>query len=628
MSSDEVKVFAPDPAPPRKGRRLFQLSVRTLLVAIVLVPIAVSIGLAATIVLHQSSIRHQAVTANQSTRVLDSLLRSRAAIDAEYLSSVEVVVAQVNHLSGTELDSLLGIDVQANLTADRRANDHQAVFAPKGPLAGLYGQLVRLRASIDAGGAPVDRVETFFNELGTMIDQRWQGTFGQLSNDSDSSATRGRLAALDLSFTASTAGLAEDPLVESLLTTTATSAQVEGLVVDRQEFDAAVLGFPNGLGPKAAATWTALAHDPLTKLFSSAAVLAISVGIGHETPPYATDVTALAGIAKSEAALVTSLTDLVLASSADLRATTASQISSATRTLEITFVSMLLLVVLAVGAVLSLGAAIRRPLTRIAAAAQSVRAGEFELPLLDESGPKELALASTAFNEMSSTLGAVQTQAMALARGDLEATALQRPLPGRTGEALQSALNELQTSVRLREAQREVLHEQATRDSLTGLLNRGAALEALQLDLARVRRDGDALTLAVLFIDLDNLKKINDTFGHEGGDAALETVAESLRATTRASDVVARFGGDEFIVGCLGETGSESPRLLAARICARVASTEIHIHGRRSKLGCSIGGAVFLPSDHTIEALIKRADDALYLAKANGRGQVRWSEPE
>jgi diguanylate cyclase (GGDEF)-like protein len=598
------------------------------LVVVVLVPIAVSVGLATTIVLHQSSIRHQAATDEESTKVLDSLLRSRAAIDAEYLDSVEVVVAQANHVSGAELDALLGVDVQANLTANRRANNHLAVFEPKGLLTTHFGQLVNLRGRIDAGRTSLNRVETFFNEIGSMIDTRWQATFDRLANGSESSATRGRLAALDLSFTASTSGLAEDPLVESLLTTAATSAQVEGLIADHQEFDASVFVFPNGLGPKAIVAWTTLAHDPLTKRFSAATQLAISVGLGHETPPYATDVTALSGIAKSEAALVTSLTDLVLASSADLRTTTATQANSATRTLDLTFLSMLLLILISVGAVLSLGAAIRRPLARIAAAAQSVQAGEFELPRLDETGPKELALASTAFNEMSSTLRAVQTQAMALARGDLEAPALQRPLPGRTGVALQSALNELQTSVRLGEAQREVLYEQATRDSLTGLLNRGAALEALQLDLARVRRDEDVLTLAVLFIDLDDLKKINDLFGHEGGDAALQTVAESLRATTRASDVVARFGGDEFIVGCLGDRSSESPVLLAARICARVSSSEIQVHGRKSKLGCSIGGAVSMASDHTIEVLIERADDALYVAKTNGRGQVHWSGSE
>jgi hypothetical protein len=100
------------------------------LVVVVLVPIAVSVGLAASIVLHQSSIRHQATADDESTRVLDSLLRSRAAIDAEYLDSVEVVAAQANHVSGAELDALLGVDVQENLAVNRRANNHLAVFEP------------------------------------------------------------------------------------------------------------------------------------------------------------------------------------------------------------------------------------------------------------------------------------------------------------------------------------------------------------------------------------------------------------------------------------------------------------------------------------------------------------------
>jgi diguanylate cyclase (GGDEF)-like protein len=162
------------------------------------------------------------------------------------------------------------------------------------------------------------------------------------------------------------------------------------------------------------------------------------------------------------------------------------------------------------------------------------------------------------------------------------------------------------------------------RDSLTGLLNRGAALEALDIDLARARRSAGALELAVLFIDLDELKQINDSLGHDGGDEAIVAVAEALRATTRATDVIARFGGDEFVVGWLGERGSEGPALLARRICTLVSNSVVESEGSSRKLGCSIGVAVSEPHDRTVESLIERADHALYEAKASGRGQVRW----
>ena len=353
------------------------------------------------------------------------------------------------------------------------------------------------------------------------------------------------MTAVGSAFSAFTSGLSvvnltQDGSLELLLTTPGTPAELQSLIVTHQQFEESVSGFPAGLGPKAAAAWKALADNKLNANLSEYVALAIRVALNHEKPPFATNAPAIGGIAKSEVQFETSLTSLVLASSADLRAATTDQANSATGTLYLLFFSMLLLILAAIAGVLLLSGAIRRPLASLVVVAKSVRAGELDLPELDESGPKELSLAAGAFNEMSATLRAVQTQAIALAAGDLDDPSLQSLLPGRTGGALQSALSELQTSVREREARREELNERATRDFLTGLLNREAALEALELDLARVRRSGGQLVLAVLFIDLDELKKINDSFGHDRGDWALRGIAGALRATTRASDVVAQ----------------------------------------------------------------------------------------
>ena len=109
---------------------------------------------------------------------------------------------------------------------------------------------------------------------------------------------------------------------------------------------------------------------------------------------------------------------------------------------------MLLLLLAVIGSVLAFGRAVRRPLAQIASALKSVQAGELEFPALDQTGPREISLASEAFNEMSSTLRAVQAQAIALSKGEFDDPVLQRPLPGQTGAALQSALNKLQVSVR------------------------------------------------------------------------------------------------------------------------------------------------------------------------------------
>jgi diguanylate cyclase (GGDEF)-like protein len=294
-----------------------------------------------------------------------------------------------------------------------------------------------------------------------------------------------------------------------------------------------------------------------------------------------------------------------------------------TEELIVDLLATALLLIVALGSALLLTRAVGRPLARIVSAAGAVRAGDFDLPPLDESGPKELALAAGAFNEMSSTLRAVETHAVALAENDLDNPVLRSRLPGRTGRALQGALDRLHQSMSASEEQRELLHERATHDSLTGLLNRGAAVEALGRDLARARRGGQAV--ALLFIDLDRLKVINDTFGHEGGDAAIRAVAAALQATTRQGDIVARLGGDEFVVGCLGAPDKAGPSRLAERIRESVSATVIDVGAHHVNIGCSIGIALSEPSDVDVDSLMNRADQALYLAKAEGRGGVRWA---
>lgn len=496
--------------------------------------------------------------------------------------------------------------------------------------ASYKARLVSLRHSFDRGTATAPEIETFFNTLASRIDTLWIGEFRRLSSSVDAEGTStvdDRVTAVGSSFSAFTSGLrevnlTEDGSMELLLTTPGTPRELQSLIESHQQFGASVVGFPDGLGPKATEAWNALVSNNLTAKLNGYVALAITVGLDHEKPPFATNAPGIGGIAKSEVEFEESLTNLVLASSADLRSATSAQASSSTRSLFLLLFFMLMLILAAIGGVLVLGRAIRRPLARLVVVAESVRSGELDLPELDESGPKELSLAAAVFNEMSATLRAVQAQAIALAVGDLNDPVLHDPLPGRTGGALQSALSELQISVREREAQREVLNERATRDFLTGLLNREAALEALELDLARVQRGDGQLVLAVLFIDVDELKNINDSLGHDKGDWALRGVTHALRATTRASDVVARFGGDEFLVGWLGNVGSDAPALLGARIAEHVSRLVVRADDRSLKLGCSIGVALSDPGDVTVQTLIERADRALYVAKENGRGRV------
>jgi diguanylate cyclase (GGDEF)-like protein len=616
----------------RPRRRIFPLSIQASLVVVVLIPLVIAVGLASTVVLRQTSVRRQAMIDRQSSLVLDSLLRARVDVDAEYVPSAAILAVSTFHISIEKIDALLGVDFQANLVSARSAVDRQPIFGATGALAAKYAELVTLRHAIDQGTTTAGAVEAFFDELGATIDARWQNTFSRLvkvTAPSASATTKQSLAALGASFDAFTSGLAEESLqgggaLEAMLVSGSTPAEVESLIIAHQRYESSVGDFPGALGPKGGAAWEALNRSKLVASFSNDVHLATVAGLAHTAPPFGSDPAAIGGIGRSEVAWDTSLINLVLASSADLRLAIAEQATAATHALYLTFLFMLVLILAAIGAVVVLGRAVRRPLARIVAAATSVREGELEFPPLDESGPRELSLAAQAINAMSSTLRAVQGQAIALSEGDLNNPVLERSLPGRTGTALQAAINELHLSVRTAESQREVLTERATRDSLTGLLNRGAALEALELHLASAYRSQGQLALTVFFIDLDDLKLINDTLGHDGGDAAIKAVADALRVTTRSSDVLGRFGGDEFVVGWLGTRGSDAPALLAERISAYVANSELEGNGHLLTLACSIGAAVSEPDDDDVEEIIGKADQALYIAKSTGRGQVRW----
>jgi diguanylate cyclase (GGDEF)-like protein len=616
-------------SPNRRGlrKRFLPLSLRASLVLILLAPIAATVGFASATAVGRWSSRNEAVTARTATLELDALMTARAAIADEDVPTAAIVYAAAYHVSPAVLDSLLGIDFEAELAAARQMVDRQTVLRTTPSLEGDYAELMSLRSAEAQGKVSYAAVQAFFGKFGSAVDASWLSSFATLSRQVDASAPlaiRNSLNVLRSAFTAFTAGLQQTTFAVDVLTTPSTTAQVEGLIVATEQFASSVQGFPGQLGPRGAAAWEALSHSPQVSRYNASVQVAIQVGLRHEAPPYATNLKAHAGVFTASVERAAALTTLVLAAAADLLAASAVQEAAATGGLVADLGLMALLLVVALGGVALLSRAAGQPLARIVSAAGAVRAGDFDLAPLDESGPKELALAAGAFNEMSATLRAVEAHAVALADNDLDNPALRSPLPGRTGRAFQVALDQLHDSMRANEEQRDLLHVRATHDSLTGLLNRGAAVEALNRDLARARRGGQVL--ALLFIDLDGLKGINDSFGHEGGDAAIRAIADALRVTTRQEDVVARIGGDEFIVACLGAPDLAGTTTLAERIRLEVSATVTEVGGQRIDVACSIGIALSEPSDDSVDPLMNRADQALYLAKAEGRDRVRWLE--
>ena len=164
----------------------------------------------------------------------------------------------------------------------------------------------------------------------------------------------------------------------------------------------------------------------------------------------------------------------------------------------------------------------------------------------------------------------------------------------------------------------------ARHDALTGLPNRHAMLEDLQHLLTRHARGED---LAVLCLDLDRFKHVNDTLGHAAGDALLRQVAQRLQACARDTDRVVRLGGDEFAVLQCGAPQPDSSSRLARRLIAAI-ERPFDLDGHSASIGASIGIAVAPFDGETSDALLKNADLALYRAKSEGRGTLRYFEPE
>ncbi|MEO6436303.1 MAG: EAL domain-containing protein, partial [Tepidisphaeraceae bacterium] len=172
---------------------------------------------------------------------------------------------------------------------------------------------------------------------------------------------------------------------------------------------------------------------------------------------------------------------------------------------------------------------------------------------------------------------------------------------------------------------REAIERLATRDPLTGLANRRLALDLLAQGVSDARRNGG--TLALLFLDLDHFKTINDSLGHDVGDALIQEVGARIVGQVRASDVVARIAGDEFVVVLRAIQHAEDAGVIAAKISAALAKP-FEIRGHALTTSASIGIGVYPADGEDATALMKSADTAMYHAKGTGRGNHQFFAPD
>jgi diguanylate cyclase (GGDEF)-like protein/PAS domain S-box-containing protein len=163
------------------------------------------------------------------------------------------------------------------------------------------------------------------------------------------------------------------------------------------------------------------------------------------------------------------------------------------------------------------------------------------------------------------------------------------------------------------------IEHMAQHDALTNLPNRTLYADRLQQILAIARRENSRF--ALLYIDLDRFKPVNDTLGHLAGDTLLQMVAQRMLDSVRESDTVARMGGDEFAV-LLPAIQSRQDVLIVAEKLRAAIEAPFEVDGKQLDISCSIGGAYYPEDGSTGEALTQSADQAMYLAKDSGRNRV------
>ncbi|MBF0249775.1 MAG: diguanylate cyclase [Alphaproteobacteria bacterium] len=162
----------------------------------------------------------------------------------------------------------------------------------------------------------------------------------------------------------------------------------------------------------------------------------------------------------------------------------------------------------------------------------------------------------------------------------------------------------------------------AHHDALTGLPNRNLYVERVERAVHRAKRSGKVL--ALMFIDLDKFKPVNDLLGHEAGDLVLKTVAARLKHCVRESDTVARLGGDEFVAILENLDHWQSAKVVAEKILKSVPEPIVTATGDEASVGTSIGISVYPHDGHDVDELTNAADQAMYAVKQAGRGNYKF----
>ena len=591
-----------------------------------LVPLLGAMAVAGAVVAERARVRSASVSLEQAAGQL--------ALQSQFVSALGAEETHSNLLGLGQTYADLGqpVDIDIKMTRARllgaRAMVDSERFRDIRSSLDLADELREFRRRVDLGAADYTAAATFFRTADVAVEIGWETAMHEVDRRADQEPLpadlRSRMRSLRGTMTAFS--LADDRIEHTLALflepPTATRARL--LIDASARFEAGLEAAMQAASPRVSETWARWEAAPATVATEATMDRAERIGLGVDSPQREIHPAALTDSLTDGARWAILLTDVVRAAAVDLEEAAAGHAEASGQAMVGQLIGMAVLGAASVAGAVLVARSVTTPVRRLEDAARRVEAGDFQLQPLPAHGPRELAATARAFNDMSGTLAAVERQAVALAR-DPHAPGFEQALPGRTGEAMQAALDRLHRSMAEAEARRTELTVLASHDSLTGLLNSGAAIDALGRDLARARRDGSALL--ALYVDLDGLKQINDAYGHAAGDDAIRRTADALRSSTRDGDVVARIGGDEFLVaGPLPAGGRVAADAFAHRIRDAVRSEMAQVaDGVQVPLRCSLGAVISGPETATPDDLVRAADAALYAAKNAGRDRVVWA---
>ncbi|MBF5082805.1 diguanylate cyclase [Quadrisphaera sp. INWT6] len=608
---------------PSRGRAVWQH-----LTALVVVPLLAAAALSAVVVRTRHDEVERAAAAQQLLAASLQLDALRRAVDQEVLPTLVLAVAGDDEVAGAAgftpaVRVQLLRDVPASLDVARTATDGALAAVAPLPATSVTGsvssRLRAVRAAADQGSNTVTTLLTLYLQVSDVL----------------------RLAQRDAAVAATATGLtaASAPAVNDVSLVVALTGHASrelplafaAAVLTGEERDRAtdalrattgsyteLAGQPAALsGSAARAAWTAAVGAPLPVRTSAA--LAAFAALPVDSPDRLSG-PQLLGMREASGIRDAVLTGLLRTQVQRALGVTAADRAESERALEGAVWLCVVVLVLSVVSTVVVARLTSRPLRRLSQAARRALEGEPLAPL--RRGPREVREVGDALSRTAEGLHRVRQQAEAVARGDLDAALAQPAVPGRLGEVVQGSVEAMVRAVEARDALRAELSHRAAHDPLTGLPNRAAALAALHAALARTT--GAEGSVAVLFVDLDGFKLVNDRCGHATGDAVLCAVAARLRELLRGGDVVARLGGDEFVVVAQGLGTAEALALGERLVVAVSAPVELVVDGGLStpRVGASVGVALSPGGRVGAERLLREADVAVYRAKALGRGRV------